>query len=251
VRPLIVRFGLGAIGTVYVALGVASARVALLGARDREAGVSGALRFLLRQPLGPKLLLAVLAGVTGLAIVRLAEAFGRSRRRGALARAGLALNAAGYSLLAWTAARLLWRIRRSDASLERSGIVWLLGVGWGPALIELVGAGVFLGGAYEALQGIARKFPFRRAIRPRALAPLLIGIARFGLLARGLVLAALGWFVFRAARDLDPDGVRTIGGALGAFSKTALGPLFAGIVALGLAAYGVYVWMLMLLSRKV
>src|SRR5262249_23538549 len=90
VRSLLVRFGLAAIWTVYLALGVVSARVALLGARDRETGVPGALVFLLRRPFGPKLLGAVVAGLTGLAAVRLVEAFGRGRRRKVWARAGLA-----------------------------------------------------------------------------------------------------------------------------------------------------------------
>jgi Domain of Unknown Function (DUF1206) len=251
VRSLVVRFGLAAIGTIYVALGLVSARVALLGVRDREAGVPGALLFLVSRPFGPKLLGAVVAGLTGLAAVRLVEAFGRRRRRGAWTRAGLVLNGIGYAILAWTAARLLWHLGQGGSSLERSGIRWLLGVSWGAALLEVVGAGVILGGAYEAMQGARGRLPLRGSIRPRALAPIGMGIARFGLIARGLVLGALGVFVVRAAERLDPNGIRTVGGALDAFSKTALGPLFTGVVALGLSAYGVYVWMLALTARKV
>ena len=42
-----------------------------------------------------------------------------------------------------------------------------------------------------------------------------------------------------------------MGGTLRAISQTVLGPAFMGIVALGLAAYGVYMWTLALLKRKV
>ena len=248
VRGILIRLGLLALGAVYVAMGVVSARVAFLGARSEE-GVPGALRLLLEQPRGPRILAAVVAGLAGIALVHLVEAV--TGRRPGLVRAGLAANALGYGALAWTAARLLFHLGRGGQSLEQVGISWLLGESWGAMLLEAVGAAVVAGGLWEAYQGLRGRLDFSRKLLPRRLSRLLVFIARFGLLTRGLVLGALGYFLIRAAEELDPGRVATMGGVLHAFSRTALGPVFVGVVALGLAAYGVSLWTRTLLKRRV
>jgi hypothetical protein len=237
-----------ATGLVYLAMGVVSARVAFLGARNREEGVPGALRFLMSQPHGSLLLGAVVLGLGAIALVHAVEA--ATGKRGLRARAGLAANAFGYAALVWTSARLLLRLGRGGESLEHAGITWLLGEAWGATLLEIAGAAVIVGGLWEAYQGLRGRLGFSSRLLPRRLARWLAVVARFGLIARGLVLCALGYFLFRAAEELDPDRVRTMGGALGAFSRTALGPSFMGVVALGMAAYGVYLWTLALLARR-
>ncbi len=249
-RSVAMRSGLGALGAVYVALGVVSARVALLGAsRRREEGIPGALRFLLERPRGGLILGAVVAGLAAIAAVHLAEAAGG--RVGVLSRLGLAVNGIGYAALAWTAGRLLLHLGRGGGSLERAGLSWLLGESWGPAALEITGAAVAAGGLWELVQGVRGRLPFRRDLLPKHLVKVLAAVARFGLAARGLVLCALGYFLFRAAEELDPARVRSMGGALRAFSTTGLGPAFTAVVAFGLAAYGVYLWTLMLLKKRV
>jgi Domain of Unknown Function (DUF1206) len=248
VRGILVRLGLLALGAIYVAMGAVSARVAFLGARSEE-GVPGALRFLLDRPRGPRILGAVVAGLAGIALVHLFEAF--TGRRTRPARAGLAANALGYGALAWTAARLLFHLGRGGPSLEKAGISWLLGEAWGATLLEVCGAAVVAGGLWEAYQGLRGRLDFSRKLLPRRLSRTLVFIARFGLLTRGLLLGALGYFLIRAAEELDPGRAQTMGGVLRAFSQTALGPVFVGVVALGLAAYGVSLWTRTLLKRRV
>ena len=248
-RGLLVRSGLAATGLVYLAMGFVSARVAFLGARDREQGVPGALRFLLGRPHGGLLLSAVVAGLAAISLVHAVES--ATGRRGLVTRAGLAVSAVGYAALAWTSARLLLRLRSGGESLEHAGIAWLLGESWGPAALELVGAAVIAGGLWEVYQGLRGRLGVSRPPLPRRLARGLEIVARFGLIARGLVLGALGYFLLRAAEELDPEGAHSIGGALRAFSRTALGPGFMGVVALGLAAYGVHLWTLALWKRRI
>ena len=248
-RNLSVRAGLGATGAIYVALGIVSARVALLGARRREEGIPGALRFLLERPRGALVLGAVVAGLAAIALVHFIEA-AAAKRKG-LSRVGLAVNGFGYATLAWAAARLLFHVGQGGGSLEKAGISWLLGEFWGPPVLTLAGVVVAGGGVWEAWQGLRGRLPFRRDLLPRRLVRILSAVARFGLIARGLVLCALGYFLCRAAGEGNPDRVQSMGGALRAFSHAALGPVFTGIIAFGLAAYGVYLWTLMLLKRKV
>jgi hypothetical protein len=248
VRGVFVRPGLFAVGVVYVAMGIVTARVAFLGARDAEGGVPGALAFLLARPHGGQILGAVVAGLVGIAAAQFVEA--ATGRRGAFARLALAVNAFGYAMLALTAARLLLHLHR-EGSLEHAGVAWLFGEPWGARALLVAGGVVAAGGLVETYQGVRGRLPFRRALLPGWLARALSGIARFGLVARGVVLCAVGYFLIRAAQELDPGRIRTMGGTLRAFSQTVLGPAFLGIVAFGLAAYGVYMWTLAILKRKV
>ncbi|HTY42937.1 MAG TPA: DUF1206 domain-containing protein [Thermoanaerobaculia bacterium] len=248
-RSFAIRFGLGALGAVYVALGIVSARVAMLGAARREQGIPAALRFLLAQPRGPWILGAVVVGLGSIAAVQIGEAaFGR---RGAATRTGLAASGIGYAILAWSAGRLLLHLNARGTDLQKASVSWLLGQSWGPAFLEAVGVAIAAGGLWEIFLGVRGRLPFRRDLLPRHLARFLSASARFGLAARGLVVCAVGYFVVAAAEDLDATRVKTVGGTLRVLSKASFGPLFTGIVALGLAAYGVYMWTLMLLKRKV
>jgi hypothetical protein len=242
VRSAPERAGYFAIGLIYVAMGVVSARIAVLGARDRDHGVLGALRFLLDRPYGVWVLGAVVAALAAIAVSHLAQAL--RGPGGAGKRIGLFVNGFGYAALAWTAARLLLHLRVVSAgapgSIERRGVSWLLSESWGAAALEIAGVAVGLGGLWEIGQGLLGPPPLRRGRLPRLPARLLQAISRFGLVARGATLAALGWFLVRAAEELDPSAVRTVGGVLDAFAHTPLGPVFMAVVAAGLAAYGVY-----------
>ena len=128
-RNLSMRAGFGATGAIYFALGIVSARVAFLGTRKKEAGIPGALRFLLAQPYGDLLLGAVVAGLAAIAVVHLYEAAGKKRK--GLFRLGLAINGIGYLTLAWAAARLLFHVEAGSGSLRKTGVTWLLAESWG------------------------------------------------------------------------------------------------------------------------
>ena len=249
-RPLLVRFGLCALGLVYVAMGVASARVAWLGALDREQGVGGALRLLFAQGRGSWLLVAVAAGLAALALARALDAF--RGRRGTISRIGLMFDSLGYAVLCWTAVALLLHLRaRGGPSLTRTGARWLLSESWGSAVLEIAGVVVALGGLRELWMGLSGRLTHRPDAAPRNVAKALTWIARFGLAARGLVLCAIGYYIVRAAEESDPTRVHTMGGTLRQFSGAPYGALVVGALACGLAAYGVYVVALGLAKRRV
>ena len=66
----------------------------------------------------------------------------------------------------------------------------------------------------------------------------LVGVV--GLVARAVVFALIGWFLFRAAIDYDPDKAVGLDGALAKLGQSAYGPLALGIVAAGFIAFAVY-----------
>ena len=66
----------------------------------------------------------------------------------------------------------------------------------------------------------------------------LLGVA--GHLARMVVFALIGWFLFKAALDFDPDKAVSLDGALSAVKQAAYGKVLLGVVAAGLLAFAAY-----------
>jgi hypothetical protein len=85
---------------------------------------------------------------------------------------------------------------------------------------------------------------FERTIDLRGLAPAawaaIYAVARFGIVARGVILCTIGLFVTIAAWMHDPREAIGFEGALRALGHLPSAPWLFGVVALGLASYGVY-----------
>ena len=248
-RPVLIRFGLCALGLLYVAMGLVSARVAWLGVREPQ-GVGGALRLLFDAGRGRWLLAAVAAGLGALAMARGIDAF--RGRRGFLSRVALVFDALGYAVLCWTAVALLLHLRAGRGpSLTRTGAAWLLSESWGPAVLEIAGIVVALGGLRELWMGLSGRLSNRPDAAPKNVAKTLTAIARFGLGARGLVLCAIGYYIVRAAEESDASQVYTMGGTLRQVEGAPFGALVVGVLAMGFAAYGIYLAALGVAKRRV
>lgn len=250
-RRLLARLGFVATGVLYVVMGWTAARVAVAGARDRVAGFPGALRALLRQPHGPILVGAVAAGLAGFALWHLLEA--RRRGRTVLQRVGHIGSLLGYAALAATGASVALGGHAGGGRLRRSALEWLLSQAWGPAALSVAGVATIGIGIVQIFEGASGRLRNRFATRwlSSNVAGAARAVARFGLAARGVVLLVIGYFQIRVARDLDPRELREIGGALRALSRTPVaGSVLLGVAAAGLAAYGVYMGMLAIASRR-
>jgi hypothetical protein len=69
-------------------------------------------------------------------------------------------------------------------------------------------------------------------------------IGRIGYAARGVVFGVIGVFLAQAALQTDPDEARGLGGALETLARQPFGPYVLGAVALGLVAYGVFMFVM-------
>jgi hypothetical protein len=230
-------------------IGAVAARVAFMGARDRLAGMPGAIRVLLARSHGSALVWGVAIGLAAYALWRGSEVF--NPRRAALARVDHAIGFLGYAALAWGAVRLLLHVRGRAPNVQRAGVEWLLSRAWGSTALTAIGIVVMAGGAYELYQGLSGRLRQRFTVgrRGRRVADVVLPIARVGLAARGVVFLVLGMFVIQAARKGEAGEVRGIGGALGVLTRTALGPALMGVIALGLIAYGVFMGALSVSKR--
>lgn len=239
------RLGYAAKGVVYLVIGI----LAVEGALGRGGGptnTQGALAVILQQPFGRFLLGLVGVGLAGYALWRLATAVFDPERQGTdakgiLTRIGYAISGLAYGALAYTAFRLL-----SGTALNRSNmaVTWtskLLSMPWGQWLVGLVGAaviGVGLYGLYTAATAGFRKHMDLHGAHTNAV----VGLGRFGYAARGVVFGAIGAYLIRAAVTFNPQQARGLQGAQTALAGQPGGPWILLAVALGLIAYGLFMF---------
>jgi hypothetical protein len=69
-----------------------------------------------------------------------------------------------------------------------------------------------------------------------------IRAGQVGLTARGVVFGIIGIFLIQAALRARPEEARGLSGALRALEQQPYGPYVLGAVALGLVAYGLYMF---------
>lgn len=240
------RVGYAAYGTVYIAIGLIAAAVAV-GAAESPRGSRRAIALLARQPFGEVLVVLLGIGLLGYAALNLSGAFrdpeerGRSFR-GIMTRAADAFTGALYLALALTALRLAVAPSRGGGDLVKKWAADVLALPGGTVLLfalglSLVGSGVFL--AHRA-----RAEPFQDVLDRRALTAgtwkALTAAARYGTLIRGLVFALCGVFVMEAAVTARPDRIGGVGAALSAIDTTPFGAWFLGLAALAFIGYGAY-----------
>ena len=241
-RSLLTRVGYAALGAAYVTLGIVAARVASLGGRGRVGGFSGAFRYLLSRPHGPAIVAWVAAGLAAFALAKLAEA--TDARNPVRTRLAALLDALGHAMLAWAALALRWRLS-PGSEISRSALAWLLAQPWGPAALTLTGIAVIVAGIVQLWQALTGRLRERLARSRLGVATTLaIWVARFGLAARGTVSTIIGYFLVRAAEDLDPGKIREIGGALDVLHTARFGGTLLGLAGAGLTAYGAYLVLL-------
>ena len=240
---LLTRFGYAALGAVYAALGVVAFEIAFAGARDHVKGFPAGFRYLLSRPYGPTVVGCIAAGLAAFVLARLLDA--ADRKRPVLARCLAFADAIGHAGLAWMAVSLLLRIHRGPG-FSRPFLASLLSQPWGQAALEAAGIAVIAAGLIQLGLGLrgGRLGQQLAARRLGAAAPYAIHVGRFGRAVRGLVTAIIGWFIVRAARDLDPREFHEIGGALEVLHRMRFGGLLLGIAGAGLCAYGVYLVLL-------
>jgi hypothetical protein len=238
------RAGFAVKGIVYLLLGVLTL-LAAVGAGGRITDPEGAILSLVGRPFG-RAIVAVLAG--GLALYaawRFLEAFADANRvgrdrNGIAERAAWALSGVAYSMLAFDAARIAFRWRGgAEVQLPRT----IVGSPLSRWLVTIIAIGIVAYAAKEARRALSQRFSERLNLRQlsREAGPIVIGISRAGILARAMVLAALGLVLLRAranparaASDTDmSDSLRLI-------AALPSGSGLLTLVAAGLMAYGVY-----------
>ncbi|MGW0558980.1 DUF1206 domain-containing protein [Streptomyces sp. NPDC002926] len=242
------RWGFVARGAIYLLVGVLALQIAF-GDSGKQADRGGALAELSDKPMGSVLLWILGAGLVGMALWRLSEAlFGAAGPDGH--KAGKRLLSAGrcvfygfvaYSVLAFAAGD---RGSGSGSSDQQSQDVTTraLDLPAGQWIVGIVGAGIAVGGIWVGARAVMRKYHKHLKLgqmsrRTRQFVDV-TGVG--GGAARGLVFAAIGVFVVRAAVEYEPDKAKGFDDTLRTFAETPAGPWLLALVAVGLGLFGVF-----------
>jgi hypothetical protein len=245
------RFGLAAKGVVYVLIGIVAARAAL-GTGDQTIDSHGALGRIAQMPLGAWLVGAIALGLAGYTLWRCVQALLDTENKGAdlkglWMRGAYLLSAVIHATLLLTALRMF--LGRGGESGSSDGVAqdWtarLLEQPLGPWLVAIVGLGLIASGGYQIIRAFTAEFRDRlqttgMSEREQTFA---IWAGRFGHLARGVTFGVMGGFLMLAAFRQEPGEAKGLAGALNSLAEQPYGPLLLCAVAIGLALYGLYMF---------
>jgi len=232
---LLARYGFFSRGLVYLVIGLVAARAALVQS-GKTTGPGGALRRIFELGYGQWVLVGIGAGLLSFALFRLAQA----RRSKGAARLGYLVGALGALVLTLSAAGVLLGLKRARGHpLFRVWGAWLLSQPWGRAVLLLSGGIACIAGLVEIVRAVLGRLPrdFALALISRENKRWASQLARFGVLAHGIVVVTVGASVLEAALDLDARELLETGGALRRLRLMTWPAVFA-VLAVGLLAYG-------------
>ena len=245
------RLGLAARGALYCVGAILAIR--LVTGADERVDKDGALEALARQRIGSVLLSLLAAGFAGYAVWRFLRAFTGAREGSSSSASGLTgvlrrlLDAAKgliYVALMFTALRVLFggRDEVGGTEQERDWTISLLRNSWGRPVVLIAGVVVLAAGLLFAGRGLQKDFA--KSIDDRGLprwARRWIPVGgTVGYVARGCVVAVVGWFIAHAAWTFDAQEAVGVAGALGRLSGELYGRVVLSAVAFGLLSFGLF-----------
>jgi len=246
----VARVGYATKGAVYLLIGTL-AGAAAVKAGGATTDQQGALATLVRQPFGILLSAAAAFGLAAYSAWRIAQglldAEGKGTEpKGMAVRIGYVGSGLVHAGLAFTAAKFAmgWPGESESRSARRDATAWLLVLPWGPWLVGAIGCGVVGFGLVQFYKSYSRKF--RKGLEGQKMSPGQKGFARgsaqIGLAARGVVFVMIGAFFLSAAWHRDANETGGLGEALSTLETRAYGPALLGITAMGLIAYGLFMF---------
>lgn len=243
------RIGYVAYGVVYVLVGALSVRAAFGG--GRTTGQEGAMRQVLLAPLGRVMLGMIAVGLLAYAAWRLFQGIldpedEGNDAKGIVKRAEHVLNGVFHASLAFSAGGLALGAGSGGGNSPDDWTTRLLAQPFGRWLVVIVGAGVVGAGLYQFYKAYGADFrdeleSGEMSARESRWAT---RTGRLGYAARGVVFCMIGVFLVRAALETDPDRARGLGGALQTLAHGPFGAYILGAVALGLLAYGAFMFVM-------
>jgi hypothetical protein len=239
------RAGLTAQGVCFGIIGVFAITLAL-GGGGKTTDPQGALNALARHGWSKLLLVVLCVGFAGYALWRFAQAlFDRGdmgNDAGGLFRRTIQLvQGLCYTMLTVGAVKTVLGAGTS-AGGEKRAAAGVLGWPGGREIVGLVGAILLISAGVTVYWALSRRFAESLATEEmgQETERLVTGLGVVGLCALGLVLAVVGWFLFKGALEFNPSVPVGIGGALSKLAHAAYGRWLLGVTAAGLIVFAVF-----------
>ena len=233
-------------GAVYTLMGLTAFAIGRRKPSDDQASPEGAISQVVANPAGRFLLGVLSVGLFLYAMWRLLSAalVRGSELKDWLQRVGYLFSAAFYSLLAFTAARSVIRdVQPEDSNTIEELSRSMLESPIGRWVLFIVGVVAFAVGLYFIVdKGFGKSFldelNFSKASKQERSAITAAGV--IGWVGRGFVTAAVGFFVSKAAWDVDRDDARGFDRALRELAAHDSGRYAVIAAGVALIAYGVF-----------
>ncbi|MGY1745610.1 DUF1206 domain-containing protein [Blastococcus sp. SYSU D00695] len=244
------RVGLVAYGVVHLLIAWLALQLAW-GGGGGSADQSGAMATLADSPVGTPLLWLVAIGMIALAAWQLAEVLrwrhgltgsGEARKKALGRTAKSVAKAVVYVALAVLAIRFATGSGSSSGQQQQqttAGVLGWPGGRWWVSLAGLVLVGV---GVYHVYKGVSRRF--LKQIDLASASPgarrLVERVGLVGFPGKGVALGLVGGLLVYAAVTFDPEKASGLDGALRTVLDAPFGQVLLTLVALGIAAFGVF-----------
>lgn len=231
------RLGFAASGLIHILLAVITVQVAWYHAGGKNADQSGALATLAQNGLGQLLLWVVAIGFVGLGVWQLTEAIAGGSRLEASDRIKHAAKFVVYIALAWSAGKFAMGSGSSSKKQTQDMTASIMHHTGGRIVVGLVGIAVVAVGGYHVYKGWKKTFLEDLEERPGRWAE---AAGRWGYIAKGVALAVVGLLFLAAAWTRRAKEASGLDGALRTLRQQPFGQWLLTLIALGLAAYGLY-----------
>ena len=230
-------------GAIYLLIGILSA-MAAFGAGGQSAGKAEALQVIEQQPFGQVLLVIVALGFIGYAVWRYVQAFKDTENKGSdtkgmIQRIGYGLSGLLYLAFAFYAFRMVFGSSGGGQSGQQQLVGELLSQPFGQFLVGLLGIITLVKGFIELRKGITKKFMEEIRGASGKERELYEKAGQIGYISRGVVFGIIGFFLGRAAILSSSSQAKGTEGVFDFLGATG-GPWLMGLIAIGLAAYGVF-----------
>ncbi len=248
------RVGLLAYGLVHLVLAWLALQLAW-GSTSESADQSGALSTLAESPVGKPLLWIVALGLIALAVWQALEvvrwrsgwtASGEARSTAVKKSVKAVVKAIVYAAFAVLALRFAIGGGSSESSGSKQQQAAAGVFGW-PAGRWLVGAAglVVIGvGLYHVYKGVTKSFlkEIDLAQAPRPATRVVTRLGQIGYPGKGIALGAVGGLLVWAAITFDPAKASGLDGAMNIILSAPFGKFLLTLVAIGIAAFGAYLF---------
>jgi len=235
--------GLVARGALYIALAVLALEL-VFGNRGESADPRGAMHDLAHNPFGVVVLVILVIGFAGFALLHLYRAFTDPDNK-TTHRINDAFWAVVNGLLAALAASFLFSPSKPQGDTDQTDKTFSAKVmdhSGGRILVGIVGLALLGYGLYLVWRAFSNDRQDERAVLDAAPneTPAVRALSRIGNVARGVILGFIGVLVLVAAIQHDPNKTEGIDGALKDLLDHAWGEIAVFLIALGFAAFGAY-----------
>jgi hypothetical protein len=247
------RVGLIAYGVVHLLVAWLALQLAWGGGSGESADQSGAMSTVAESPVGKPLLWVIAIGLIALAVWQAAEvlrwrqgwsASGKTRTK-ALRKSGKAIvKAVIYISLAVLAIRFATGGGQSSSQEQQQTTAGVFDWPAGQFLVGAAGLILIGSGAYHVYKGVTKRF--LKEIDTSEASPkatrLVTRLGQVGFPGKGVALAGVGALLVWAAVTFDPSKAQGLDGALRSILDLPFGQILLTLVALGIAAFGAYLF---------